>query len=220
MRSPLSGKTPRALKSWPDRLPRPLGIAFDLVPAPPELAGAIRGAQVRAIVRFTPVAVIASCLNAIILLATWSAVARAPTALWIWASVIFVLSANYVRNWLGRRSFEPERPASRRALRRMVMHASVLGALWGVVPVITFARAPLDLQLLIGCLTAGMMCAGGFVMATVPLAGSIYVLLVAAGALLALMQVSGPVYLGLTAFLVVYTAFIIGGVNWSAQLFV
>jgi signal transduction histidine kinase/CheY-like chemotaxis protein len=220
MRFSLSDKIARALKSWPERLPTPLGIAFDLVPAPPELAGSIRGAQIRAIVRFTPVAVIASCLNAMILLVTWSSVARASIALWVWASLIFLLSANYVRNWLGRRALAPDRPASRRALRRMLMHATVLGSLWGAVPVITFPKAPLDLQLLIGCLTAGMMCAGGFVMATAPLAGTVYVLLVAGGALIALLQMSGAVYLGLMALLVVYAAFTVGNINWSGALFV
>ncbi len=36
---------------------------------------------------------------------------------------------------------------------------------------LTFAGASALIQLLVGCLIAGMMCAGGFVLATVPVAG-------------------------------------------------
>jgi len=64
------------------------------------------------------------------------------------------------------------------------------------------------------------MCAGGFVLATVPLAGMAYVLLVAAGAFLVLLQDGSPVYLGLTALMVVYTAVIIVNLNWIAFLFI
>ncbi len=88
------------------------------------------------------------------------------------------------------------------------------------MPVLTFADAPPLVQLLIGCLTAGMMCAGGFVLATVPLAGVSYVLLVAAGAFFVLLQDGSPIYLGLTALLTVYAGVVIVNLNWNAFLFV
>jgi signal transduction histidine kinase/CheY-like chemotaxis protein len=64
------------------------------------------------------------------------------------------------------------------------------------------------------------MCAGGFVLATVPLAGVLYVALVGAGAFYGLMQETGPVYIGLSAMTVVYTAVVIVNVSWSGSLFV
>jgi signal transduction histidine kinase/CheY-like chemotaxis protein len=129
------------------------------------------------------------------------------------------MAANYLGNWLRTRKSEA-RTASRRAIRRAVLNAGLFGALWGAVPVIAFPGAPLQLQLLVGCLTAGMMSAGGFVLATIPLAGALYVTVVAAGALFVLLQEGSPVYLGLMALLFVYAAVVIVNLNWSAALFV
>src|SRR5260370_13672371 len=65
-----------------------------------------------------------------------------------------------------------------------------------------------------------MMCAGAFVLATIPLAGMSYVLLVGAGGFFALLADGSPVYLGLTALTVVYPGVVIVNLNWNAFLFV
>ena len=140
-----------------DRLPRPLAIAFDILPGETDYASAIRGAQLRAILRLTPVAIIASCLNAALFLATWAATAPLPPALLVWAVLILASAGNYIRNWLRSRRFTEERGASRRALRRAVLHASIFGLLWAFVPAYAFPGASPGLQLFIGCLAAGMM---------------------------------------------------------------
>ena len=216
----LPGKVQDGSKSWVERIPEPLAIAFDLTPSDGEYAGAIRGAQISAIVRLTPVVMIASCFNAAILLATWATVATPPLPIRLWALLILGAAAYYLRNWLRSRGRTGERPASRRALRRTALHAGAFGVLWGVLPAGAFAGAPQDLQLLIACLVAGMMCAGGFVLATVPLAGVAYVLLVAGGAFFALLQHPSPVHVGIMALLVVYTLVIVASIAWSATLFV
>ena len=216
----MPGKIEHRLRTWRDRLPHPLGIAFDLVDSDADYAGTIRSAQIRAIVRLTPVMMTASCFNAAILLATWITVARPPAALWLWALLIVSAAAYYLRNWSRSRTRTSERPASRRALRRTVLHAGAFGALWGALPAFTFAGAPHELQLLLTCLVAGMMCAGAFVLATVPLAGIAYVLMVAAGAIFTLMQHVSGVYVGIMALLAVYTLVIVASINWSATLFV
>jgi signal transduction histidine kinase len=208
------------LDSWTDRLPRPLAIALDLVPADPEYAGLIRGAQLSAIVRLTPIAMFASCLNAVILLVIFAYTGRLGPELWIWAAMVFALAASFLLNWRRNRRFDAQRPASRRAIRKAVLNGGIFGALWGVVPAVTFPGAPLEIQLFLGVLTSGMMCAGGFGLATVPLAGALYVLLVATGSFYALQQQPSAVYLGVTAMMVVYTAVIIVNLSWSASLFV
>jgi hypothetical protein len=195
-------------------------VALDLDPGAHEHAAAVRGAQIRAIVRLTPIAMTASCLNAVILLATCAAEGALRPWLWAWAALIFAIAAYYARNWLASRRFAPRRTASRRAIRRTVVNGAVFGALWGVVPAFLFPVAPPQVQLLVAVLTSGMMCAGGFVLAPVPLAGSLYVVLVAAGSLYALLPESSPVYLGLTGMLVLYTLVVVVNVNWSAALFV
>ncbi len=208
------------LADWAKRIPSALAIALGIAQAGPEFASQIRGAQISAIVRFTPVAMTASCLNAVIILAAFAYVGRLRPALWIWASLIFAMALYYCRNWLRGRKYGAGRQASQRAVRRAILNGGLFGALWGKVPVIAFPHAPLEIQLLVGCLTAGMMCAGGFVLATLPLAGVSYVCLVAAGAFFALLQDGSAIYVGLTALMVVYTVVVVLTLNWIAFLFV
>ena len=179
---PLSKLAQAILSDLAERLPSALAIALGIAQADPEFAGQIRGAQISAIVRFTPVAMTASCLNAVIILATFAYMGRLSPALWIWASLIFAMAIYYSRNWLRGRKHGPRRQASQRAVRRAILNGGLFGALWGMVPIIAFPHAPPEIQLLVACLTSGMMCAGGVVLATVPLAGVSYVGLVAAGA--------------------------------------
>jgi signal transduction histidine kinase/CheY-like chemotaxis protein len=203
-----------------NRLPLPLVIALDLYPGNPDYAPPIRGAQIWAIVRLTPLAMGASCANAIILLATFGAVGALRPAYWIWAGLVLAFSLYYFRGWLHGRRFQLDRPASRRAIRRVVFHGALLGALWGAVPAVAFPTAGPELQLFIGCLTAGMMCAGALCLAPIPMAGVAYVLLVAAGGAWGVLQRASPVHQGLVALLASYTTVIIVNVNWSGALFV
>ena len=220
MMGSLTGLIRRLAPSWVDRVPRPLSIALDILPADLESAAHIRAAQISAIVRLTPVAMVASCLNATILMATFWAMGVLYWPYWIWAALVFALAGYYVRNWRRSRSFDQQRTASRRAIRRTVLNGCLFGSLWGVVPAAAFSGAPPPVQLFIAVLTSGMMFAGGFVLATVPLAGAAYVAVVAAGSLFALVQQPSPLHLGLAALTCAYTAVLIASVCWSASLFV
>ena len=208
------------LRSGSRRFPRALAIALGFVAADPDYAGRLRAAQIGAIVRLTPLTMAASCLNAAILLATIESIGEVRPALWLWSLLLFALAFYYGRNWLATRHRDAERPATLRAVRRAIIHGGLFGAVWGVLPVLTFPGAPAPIQLLIGCLTVGMMCAGAFVLATIPLAGMSYVLLVGAGAFFALLADGSPASLGLTALTVVYTGVVIVNLNWNAFLFV
>jgi signal transduction histidine kinase/ActR/RegA family two-component response regulator len=207
-------------RAWSDRLPRALAIGLGLVAADPEYAGRLRTAQIAAIVRLTPLTMGASCLNAAILLLTLGWIGPVSIALRIWSALVFALASYYGCNWWAGRHRGTNRQATSRTIRRAIIHAWLFGGLWGAVPVLTFPGASALTQLLVGCLTAGMMCAGGFVLATVPLAGMSYVLLVGAGAFFALLQDGSPVYLGLTALMAVYTLVVMVNLNWIAFLFI
>src|SRR3984893_18120994 len=208
------------LRSGSRRFPRALAIALGFVAGHPDYAGRLRAAQIGAIVRLTPLTMAASCLNAAILLATIESMGEVHPLLWLWSLQVFALAFYYGRNWLATRHRDAKRPATLRAVRRAIIHGGLFGGVWGVLPVLTFPGAAAPIQLLVGCLTVGMMCAGAFVLATVPLAGMSYVLLVGAGAFFALLADGSPVYLGLTALTVVYTGVVIVNLNWNAFLFV
>jgi len=219
MRLALPKTVQLTLDAWSHRLPRSLAIALDLISADPEDAGLIRGAQINAIVRLTPLTMVASCLNAVVVLATFATMGALRPELCIWALLLFAMAINFWRAWWPRRH-EARRSASRRAIRRVIRNGCAYGVLWGVVPAVTFPGAPLEIQLFVACLTAGMMSACGFALATVPLAGMACVALVAVGTLAALLQETGPVYLGIILLLASYATVLIVNVNWSASLFV
>jgi signal transduction histidine kinase len=208
------------LKTIQKRLPPALAIGLGLDEADAESAPLLRVSQIAGIVRLTPVAMGASCLNAVIVMTTLGRVGAMDWKVWIWSVTLLLLVVRYFYKWWRGRARKPGRSVSKAAIRRAVIHGALYGCLWGALPAITFPAAPPIIQLLIGCLTAGMMCAGGFVLATVPLAGTAYVVAVASGAFYSLLQNAAPVYLGLTALMTVYTTVVIINLNWSGFLFI
>jgi signal transduction histidine kinase/CheY-like chemotaxis protein len=206
------------LDAWAHRLPRPLAIALDLIPADLDDADQIRAAQVDAILRVSPLVMAASCFNATIVLATFAALGRLRPEHWFWAALVFGMAARFVRAWARRR--DGGWPVTRRTIGRMIVNGAVFGAVWGLVPVFAFHREPLEVQLIVACLSAGMMSGGGLVLAAVPLAGMAYVAMVALGVVIALLQEHSPVYLGLLWLLVSYVAVIVLALNWTGFLLV
>jgi hypothetical protein len=182
----------KIISAWSSRLPRALAIGLGLATADDDCAARLRAAQIEAIVRLTPLAMGASCLNVVILMLTLGHVGSIGWSLWVWSAAFLALVLRYGRSWWKGRHRDQRRPVSSAAIRRAVIHGGLYGALWGAVPVMTFPGAPALTQLLVGCLTAGMMCAGGFVLTTVPLAGIAYVLLIAAGAFSPCSRVDQP----------------------------
>ncbi len=195
-------------------------ISLDLAADDTHQGGQIRAAQIGAILRLTPLAMAASCLDAVIVTTTLWSVRPLRLKLLVWAALILLMALNYIRGWAFGRARPPGRPASRRAMRRAVWHAVLFGALWAAVPVMTLGQA-LSVQLLVGSLSAGMMCAGAFVLATVPMAGLAFVAMLLVGDYYALVYAGlSTVNLGLTALLTVYAASITINLTWNAQLFV
>jgi signal transduction histidine kinase/CheY-like chemotaxis protein len=214
------GRIREIIRAWSSRMPRALAIGLGLAAADEDFAPRLRAAQIASIVRLTPLAMGASCLNGIILMTTLASMGPIGWPLWIWSGALLALVFKYARGWWTGRRRDRSRPVKSAAIGKAVLHGGLYGALWGAVPVITFPGAPALTQLLVGCLVAGMMCAGGFVLATVPLAGVAYVLAVAAGAFFALLQGGSAVYLGLAALTAVYTGVVIINLNWNAFLFI
>ncbi|CAN7435470.1 response regulator [Phenylobacterium sp. LjRoot219] len=219
MRLSLPGQARSTLDAWAHRLPRSLAIALDLIPADPEDAAIIRGAQVHAIVRVSPYVMAASCFNGIVVLATFAALGALRPVLWVWALLLFAMALRFSRAWWGRTDIA-RRSVSRRTVRRAILNGAAFGALWGAVPAVTYPGAPVQIQLFVACVTSGMMSAGAFVLAAVPLAGMAYVAMVAAGALYALALDGSPASAGIIALLASYLLVIVVALNWTAALLV
>jgi hypothetical protein len=68
------GGVSEIISAWSSRLPRALAIGLGLAAADEDCAARLRAAQIEAIVRLTPLAMGASCLNVVILMLTLSLV--------------------------------------------------------------------------------------------------------------------------------------------------
>jgi signal transduction histidine kinase len=203
-------------------VPRALAISLGLVAAEPQHACRIRGAQIAAIIRLSPLAMVATSLIATILLVSLHDAGMLSRKMIAWACIVGVVVLRHSRSWLrlycgGRAG----RAASRKAIWRSVGHGGLFGVLWGTVPVLVGPGGPPSIYLMVGCITAGMICAGGFMLATVPLAGGLFVATMLAGATYSILaQTSGSAEYGLLALLWVYGAVVITCLCWNAHLFV
>ena len=148
-------------------------------------AARFRARQLATVVGFTPLTFCANLLNAALLCWVFR---HAPAIDWllVWAAITVALNLGALGAWRASRLAGPRRSASMRAIRAAERHALLLAALWSVPPLALFAQATAEQQLLLACLTTGMMCAGGFVLAAVPTAGVTYVTLIGIASAIAL----------------------------------
>jgi diguanylate cyclase (GGDEF)-like protein len=179
----------------------------------------LRARQIQALTRFTPIALVVNVVNAI-LVGYIAIPVASPVSITIWTFAIAILMLLGFLAWFVRRNLPPRETASVRALRHATVQATILGALWGFAPVAWFAASDLSAQLVISAVVTGMICAGGFALATVERAAAGYVVTLALGALTALLSSSNPHALVLAALLAAYSAVVLGCVHSTSDLFI
>ncbi len=175
-------------------------------------AGRIRHEHLSAVVRLTPIAMLANMANASLVL--WGFKGQWTTGLIAWWAVMMTLATLALASWAKfrhRRSTQ----VSCRGIRRSTLNAVVLALLWGVMPVVWFGGAGHSQQLLIAALFTGMMGAGTFVLGALPLASLAYVLIFAAASVLALIQAGEPQTLPISLLVVLYAIMVlISGITY------
>lgn len=147
------------------------------------LAARIRAQQLRSVLRFAPLTLTANLFNALLIVVVfWGS--EPPWVLLLWLAALTVAMRSTLRAWRRDQASPPVR-ASERAIRRAALHAGVLALLWSVPSLLFFTRAEADSALLVTLISGGMMCAGSFVLANIPRAAVLYVLLLCASSSLA-----------------------------------
>jgi diguanylate cyclase (GGDEF)-like protein/PAS domain S-box-containing protein len=181
-------------------------------------AASFRARQLQAVLRLTPLMMVANGLNATFILVTfWETGSH-----WFLVTWCLGIAAVIVRGllaWSRGRGRGPRPTASVRALRRTAANAAVLATLWALVPVVLFPGSDGPRQLLIATMITGIMCAGGFALATTPAAGTIYVLILGAGSSIAVLRASFPLAFPLGSLLILYSLVVLSVVWTTARLF-
>ncbi|RWD42150.1 GGDEF domain-containing phosphodiesterase [Mesorhizobium sp.] len=167
------------------------------------LAGRIRAEQVSIVLRNTPLVMVANVLNAtVFVMALWGSPEQTQAILW--ASGIIVAAA--VVGLRARSSFQSVKPrsVSRRTAQNLVRNAFLFGTWWGALPVLFFSGATSAVQVVITCLSAGMIAGGAASFSTIPIAAVAYTLPIFVGSAVAIARVEDAVNLPVAILIVTY----------------
>jgi diguanylate cyclase (GGDEF)-like protein/PAS domain S-box-containing protein len=184
----------------------------------PRLAGQLRARQLQAVQRLTPLAMVANGLNAALVVIACAGTGH-DLFLALWSAAVVGVMLQAALSWQRMRQRPAPAQSSPRSMRRATRNASVLATVWAAMPAMLLADADGGRQLLISVITTGMMCAGGFALATVPVAGTAYVLLLGLGGAVALWSSALPFSGLIGALLSIYAAIVIASVWSTARLF-
>jgi signal transduction histidine kinase len=166
-----------------DMLPRGLAVALGITATEPGIACRVRGAQIASIKQTSLRALVATLLATLLLLGTLYNAGSLHSPVVIWCCLLLAACAFGARFWRGR----SPHAASPQAIWRTVIHGACSGAAWGALPLLAPAGSGDPARLVTG-ITAGAMWAGSLILAPVPAAGFAYIVMIAAGASLAVLR--------------------------------
>jgi PAS domain S-box-containing protein len=182
-------------------------------------AARFRARQLNAVTRLTPLAMVANLINGSLVLTTFLHTPRRQEAL-IWAVVLALLVLRGLWAWARQRRRPLRESASRRAFHRATVQAALLASVWAVMPhLLLYPGAPAREQIFVTAAVAGMMGGGGFILATVPVAATTYVLVMGMGAAIWLWFAPLSLLPEVGIMLIGYAAVVIGSVWSIARLF-
>lgn len=174
-------------KRWRELI-RAIALKFRIYDAAPTAAATYRAQQISAILRLTPFTMIANLLNAVVLLTTYWDTDQVNTLMG-WTCGLLLMVIVGTRSWLIKRHKPPPAQASKRALKRATLHATALATIWGLLPILMFdTSGDANNTLILSTICTGMICAGGFVLATIPQAAISYVITLSAGFIIAIIK--------------------------------
>ncbi|MFG6486045.1 putative bifunctional diguanylate cyclase/phosphodiesterase [Roseateles sp. BYS78W] len=136
----------------------------------------------------------------------WLAVGRAGGLLLAgWLGLLLLLLAMGIAGWWTQRGRVRD-TASSKSYRRGSWHAALLGLCWGLAAALWFVPAAPAERVLIATLVTGMLGAGAFALAMLPVASLAYTWLIVAGSLVALWRSGEPILLAVAVLLLSYAS--------------
>ena len=190
------------------RLSAALDQFFELETSDEQLRSQVRAQQINTIVKTTPAMMAGNLLLGLMLV-----VLAAKTSVVIyacaWFAVLAIVCGMGMRSWFRTKGMPSRKHASPKAIERAVLHAGVLGVLWGVAPLLFLNLDQSELSATIAVGITGLVCAAGFVLSTIPQAVIAFLFPVVAGSLIALMVYATTLTGILAAMLMVYLAVVL-----------
>ena len=201
-----------------EQLCKPIKAAMAPYHAAAPLAAQFRARQIQAVLRLTPLTMLANALNASIV--GWAFREQLnPLLLVAWALFVLYSAGAGIDAWRrGRRGRTPT-TASPRALAQATKHAALLAILWSVVPILLMPLGDADTRIMLTAVVTGMICAGGFALATVPQAALTYVAILGSATFVGLLRMDQAQAPGMSLLLLIYTVIVMGSVLSNARTF-
>ena len=195
-----------------------LAVHFQIYDADAAVTAGFRAKQIQAVLRLTPLTMLANSFNAgLLLLMYWNT----PKFIFIliWAVALITAIFLSTRAWLQQKQRPAPTHASLRAIKIASLHAIALGFIWGVLPIMTFNQNDPENTLLLTTICTGMICAGGFALATIPQAAIGFVCVTTLGCEIAIFNDSLTAHWDLAILLLLYAFIISSAVIASAKTF-
>jgi diguanylate cyclase (GGDEF)-like protein len=174
-----------------------------------DAAGRVRADQISIIVQYLPWMMLANASNALILV---TAFRTSPNWMWAvgWATLI-VAYAIFFGIRARRKRIPKPITVSKRAVRRAIGNALLLGSLWAAMPLLLFADASASERLIITCLCAGMLGGGAFAFASIPVAAIAFTGPIFIASALVIARYGDEAFYLVALMMIVYTCIVLRG---------
>ena len=168
----------------------------------------IRAAHLNAVVRLTPYTMAANFLNGA--LVVWAYRDNRPTGMWVWLAALYALCLMALVGWW-RGRHRVRTMASPAAIRHANLHANLPALVWALLPILWFAHAEPQQQILVVALVTGMLAAGAFVLSPLPVAATWFVVIFASAGIVACWLTGDRVFVAVGCLQTIYALVVILG---------
>ncbi len=168
----------------------------------------IRAAHLNSVVRLTPYTMAANIGNGALVL--WAFRDDVSVGMFVWLALLYVLCGTALLGWW-RGRHRVRTMASPAAIRHANIHANLPALVWAALPILWFAHATSQQQLLVTALVTGMLAAGAFVLSPLPVAAVAFALIFASAGVIACWQTGDRIFVAVGVLQTVYALIVILG---------
>ena len=169
----------------------------------------IRAAHLGAVIRLTPYTMAANFGNGA--LVVWAYRDNLPAGMLVWLAALYALCLLALFGWW-RGRHRVRTMATPAAIRHANLHANLPALVWAVLPVLWFAHALPQQQLLVVALLTGMLAAGAFVLSPLPVAATGFVVIFASAGVIACWLTGDRIFVAVGCLQVIYALVVLLGV--------